>query len=106
MSPPRKFSGKVKPGMGIDGTEGESFTRGSQDPWTQESNYKEKPNYPGKYSDNDKILRNKEPDGPGRTTTSRKSGGGDARDIYDNVDRNSDDVSKTGGTGPIRFGVD
>ena len=54
MSPPRKFSGKVKPGVGIDGTEGESFTRKSQDPWTQESNYKEKPNYPGKYSDNDR----------------------------------------------------
>ena len=37
MSPPRKFSGKVKPGMGIDKTEGESFTKRSQDPWTQQS---------------------------------------------------------------------
>ena len=35
MSPPRKFSGKIKPGMGIDGTEGESFTRQYRsDPWT------------------------------------------------------------------------
>ena len=37
MSPPRKFSGKVKPGVGIDGTDGENFTKRSQDPWTQQS---------------------------------------------------------------------
>jgi hypothetical protein len=34
MSPPRKFSGKVRPGMGIDTTEGESFTKRGTDPWT------------------------------------------------------------------------
>ena len=33
MSPPRKFSGKLKPGMGIDGTEGENFTKRGTDPW-------------------------------------------------------------------------
>jgi hypothetical protein len=32
MSPPRKFSGRVKPGMGIDGTLGENFTDRSGDP--------------------------------------------------------------------------
>ena len=34
MSPPRKFSGKVKPGMGVDGTEGENFAKRGTDPWT------------------------------------------------------------------------
>ena len=57
MSRPRKFSGKIKPGMGIDGTEGENFTKRSQDPWTQESNYKERPNYTGAYTNNDRVLR-------------------------------------------------
>ena len=30
MSPPRKLRGKVKPGMGIDGTEGEDFHKAQQ----------------------------------------------------------------------------
>ncbi len=88
MSPPRKFSGKVKPGMGVDGTEGESFTRKSQDPWTQESNYKEKPNYPGKYSVNESGLRNKMPDEDPQQGNTRRGGG---TDIWNEVEGQSSD---------------
>ena len=109
MSPPRKFSGKVYPGCGIDKTEGENFTRKSQDPWTQQSRgvdyvpgdgVKRSDRLDlrgrGAYVNEDKILRNK-PEG---------SGTGDKHDIWSDVERNSNDVSETGGTGPVRFGVD
>ena len=60
MSPPRKFSGKVKPGMGIDGTEGEDFSRKhAVDPWNSnpKGNYKS-PRGAGPYEDkNADFLR-------------------------------------------------
>jgi hypothetical protein len=116
MSPPRKFSGKVKPGMGIDGTEGESFTRRSQDPWTQQSRgveyvpgdgvRRKDTVKSGQGIDDDigvGILRNKMPDGDPEQGNRSRGGG---KDVWDNVNANSDDVSPTRGPGPVRFGVD
>jgi hypothetical protein len=44
------------------------------------------------------ILRNKPADD--------QSGGAGNRDIWSDVSKNSDDVSGTGGTGPVKYGVD
>jgi hypothetical protein len=90
MSPPRKFSGKIKPGMGIDGTEGESFTKRSGDPW--DSNPKGNKNTGGElaaYTNNESGLRQKLPDeDPDQGTRSR--GGG--TDLWDAVEGQSSDA--------------
>jgi hypothetical protein len=57
----------------------------------------------GAYVNEDRILRNKLPDEDPQQGTTRRGGG---KDIFDNVERNSGDVSESGGTGPIRYGVD
>jgi hypothetical protein len=100
MSPPRKFSGKVKPGMGIDGTEGESFTRRGTDPWTVQPRGVDY--VPGdgvkrrdtvksagqRYTDNESGLRNKMPDeDPMQGTEGRATG----RDIWSDVEGQSSD---------------
>ena len=43
------------------------------------------------------------PDEDPQQGNTRRGGG---KDIFDNVERNSGDVSETGGTGPIKYGVD
>jgi hypothetical protein len=92
----RKRNDSVKPGCGIDGTEGENLTKQRTDPW--KSNPKDdylSPQGAGKYQDADaSFLRNKMP--------SDQSGGVGTRDILDNVERNSG----TGKPGPIKYGVD
>jgi hypothetical protein len=110
MSPPRKFSGKVKPGMGIDGTEGENFAKRGTDSWTVQPASVDYVRGDGKvrrdtvksagqnYTNNESGLRNK--------PASDQSGGVGTKEIYDNVCENSDSASKTGGTGPIKYGVD
>jgi hypothetical protein len=96
--------------MGIDKTEGESFTKQNRtDPRTVEprsaadraagdgirrvDNVKSAGQ---RYTDNESGLRNK-PQGAGT---------GDTHDIWSDVERNSDKASKTGGPGPIKYGVD
>lgn len=59
----RKRNDSVKPGMGIDGTEGEDFTRRRTDPWKSnpEGDYLS-PQGAGRYQDRDAgFLRNKMP---------------------------------------------
>jgi hypothetical protein len=100
MSPPRKFSGKVKPGMGIDGTEGESFTKRGTDPWTVEPASVEYVRGEGvrrkdsvksagqNYTSNESGLRNRLPDeDPEQGTRSRRVG----TDIFDAVEGQSSD---------------
>jgi hypothetical protein len=59
----RKRNDSVKPGCGIDGTEGENFTKQRTDPW--KSNPKDdylSPQGAGVYQDkNADFLRNKDP---------------------------------------------
>jgi hypothetical protein len=61
MSPPRKFSGKVKPGMGIDGTEGENALRPGK-PWDTNPRGDFISPDGGRYTNNRPVLRNKMPD--------------------------------------------
>jgi hypothetical protein len=104
MSPPRKFSGKVKPGVGIDGIEGESFTKRRTDPWdsSPDGNFISRTGG-AKYTNNESGLRNKLPSGDPEQGNRSRGGG---KDVWDNVNANSDDVSPTRGTGPIKYGVD
>jgi hypothetical protein len=51
-----------------------------------------------RYTNNESGLRDKPADD--------QSGGVDNRDIWSDVSKNSDDVSGTGGTGPVKYGVD
>ena len=97
MSPPRKFRGKVKPGMGINGTEGELFAKRGTDPWTVRPNseadcaagdgiHRRDNVKPGKGITDDigvGILRNKMPDD--------QSGGAGNRQIWDEVEGQSSD---------------
>ena len=57
----------------------------------------------GKYTVQRSGSSNKMPDEDPQQGNTRRGGG---KDIFDNVERNSGDVSETGGTGPIRYGVD
>ena len=104
MSPPRKFSGKVYPGCGIDKTEGENFTKRRTDPWdsSPDGNFIS-PTGGAKYTNNESGLRNKLPDEDPQEGNTRRGGG---KDIWSDVERNSGDVSESGGTGPIRYGTD
>jgi hypothetical protein len=93
----RRHDDSIKPGCGIDGTEGENFTKvGRVNP--SDSNPKDdylSPQGAGKYQNPDaSFLRNKPADD--------QSGGVGTRDILDNVERNSG----TGKPGPIKYGVD
>jgi len=103
--------------MGIDDDKAGRFTKQNRsDPWTVEpqsvssvpgSIRRKDTVKSGQGIDGDEgvgILRQKQPDG-GMGSNARNQGG---RDIYDDVDRNSDDVRKNGadGTGPIKYGVD
>jgi hypothetical protein len=80
----RKRNDSVKPGCGIDGAEGENFTKQRTDPW--KSNPKDdylSPQGAGKYQDADaSFLRNKLPD----EATAPAS-----RDIWDAVEGQSSD---------------
>jgi hypothetical protein len=73
----------VKPGCGIDGTEGESFTRQRTDPWDSNPKGNRVPYGAGKYTDNESGLRNKLPSDP--------TGGAVSRDIFDDVEGQSSD---------------
>ena len=90
----RRRDDSVKPGCGIDGTEGETFTRQRTDPWDSNPKGNRIPYGAGKYTDNESGLRNKPP--------SDQTGGAGSKDILDNVQRNSG----TGKPGAIRYGID
>jgi hypothetical protein len=79
----RKRNDSVKPGCGIDGTEGESFTKQRTDPW--KSNPKDdylSPQGAGAYQSGDAdFLRNKLPD----------EAVNGSRDIWDAVEGQSSD---------------
>ena len=88
-----KRNDNVKSGVGVDGREGENFTRQNRsDPWSPPKLGSISPRGAGKYTNDDPGLRNKQPG----------AGTGDAHDIFDNVERNSGN----GAPGPIKYGVD
>ena len=92
----RKRDDSVKPGKGVDGSEGENFTKQNRtDPWNRNPRGNFISRDGGRYTNNESGLRNK-PQGAGT---------GDTHDIFDNVERNSDEASKTGGLGSIKYGV-
>ena len=99
--------------VGIDDDKAGRFTKQNRtDPWTVRPNSEEfsargdgvrkvDTVKRGKGIDDDLgvgILRNK--------PASDQSGGVGTKDIYSDVEKNSDDASRTGGTGPIKYGVD
>jgi hypothetical protein len=84
MSPPRKFSGEIKPGMGTDAIEGENFTKRSQDPWSPPKMGREY-SQPGAYTNNDSGLRDTGTDPENYSEI----------DIFDRVESQSDR------TGPV-----
>ena len=91
----RKHSKKVLGGMGIDGREGENFSRDHAcDPWNPPAIGDGKINSRGhgKYTNDDSGLRSKL---PYEATEA-------SRDVMDNVERNSG----AGKPGPIKYGVD
>ena len=93
----------VKPGRGIDGTEGENYTKQHRvDPWDSNPKGNRVPYGAGKYTDNESGLRNKAP-GSGTGGTGESLQGG-THDILDNIEKNSN--SGTDRTGPIKYGVD
>jgi hypothetical protein len=101
----RKHSKKVLGGMGIDGREGENFSRDhAVDPWNPPAIGDGKVNSRGhgKYTSDESGLRNKAP-GAGTGGTGESLQGG-TRDILENIERNSN--SGTDRTGPIKYGVD
>jgi hypothetical protein len=86
MSPPRKFSGKVKPGMGIDGTEGENALRPGK-PWDTNPRGDFISRDGGRYTYNRPVLRNKM---PVEDPEQGKYRGGQ-RDIWSDVEGQSSD---------------
>jgi hypothetical protein len=91
----RRRNDSVKPGKGIDGTLGEDYSRKhAVDPWDSNPKGNRVPYGAGKYTNNESGLRNKPPSDP--------TGGAETKDIFDNVNRNSD----IGKPGPIKYGVD
>jgi hypothetical protein len=91
----RKRDDSVKAGMGIDGQKGERFTKENVSSTWNPPNPGDKISKPGgAYTSNDRLLRNKQPDDVSNTP---------ARDIFENVQKNSLDDK---GTGPVKFGVD
>jgi hypothetical protein len=88
MSPPRKFSGKIKPGMGIDGTEGENFTKRGTNPWDSNprGNFISRTGGAA-YTNNESGLRNKLPDEDPEQGLNR----GGQRDIWSDVEGQSSD---------------
>ena len=81
--------------MGIDGRGGETIPGTTRfRPWDSNPKGNRVPYGAGKYTDNKSGLRNKPPSDP--------TGGAETKDIFDNVNRNSD----IGKPGPIKYGVD
>ena len=79
----RKRNDSVKPGMGIDGTEGEDFTRRRTDPWDSnpDGNFTS-PSGAGRYQNkNANFLNNKMPYEANQTSY----------DIWDSVEGQSSD---------------
>ena len=60
----RRRDDSVKPGCGVDGTEGENFTKRRTDPWDSNPKGNRVPDGTGAYTSNDPILRNKLPSDP------------------------------------------
>jgi hypothetical protein len=90
----RKRDDSIKPGCGIDGTKGENFTKEHvSSPWSPPATGDKIMPSGGRYTNNESGLRNKQPDDVSNTP---------ARDILDNVERNSGN----GAPGPIVYGVD
>jgi hypothetical protein len=90
MSPPRRFSGKVKDGMGDSGTEGQDFTKRHRvDPWDSNpaGNYKS-PRGAGVYEEkNADFLRDTGTDPENYAKV----------DVFDMVESQSDK------TGPVKL---
>ena len=86
----RKHKNSVAPGCGIDGTEGESFTKRGTDPWDSNSRHSfiDKKGV-GAYTSNDSGLTNKMPNDDYEQGKYTLAGG--ARDIFDAVEGQSSD---------------
>lgn len=82
----------VKDGCGIDGSEGQNFTKKSQNPWTQQSDHDEQPSYAGRYTDNNSGLRQKLPE----EVRAGNNQAGVGRDIFDAVEANQPDDTNRG----------
>jgi hypothetical protein len=87
----RKRNDSVKPGMGVDGTEGENFTKRSTSPWNSNprGNFAS-PKGRGVYQDASPGLTNKMPDDDYSEQGKYNLAGG-ARDILDAVEGQSSD---------------
>jgi hypothetical protein len=88
----RKRNDSIKPGCGIDGTEGENFTKRRTDPWDSNprGNYLS-PKGAGVYQDKDaSFLTNKNPNDDFEQQGKYTLAGG-ARDIFDEVEGQSSD---------------
>jgi hypothetical protein len=94
-----------KPGMGIDGTEGEDFSRKyAKDPWGYGgASQGSETSYGGEYSPNS------DGDAAQRTSSKDFQFWAETRDILDDVEANSrprgDDNFGFDATGPIKYGV-
>jgi hypothetical protein len=99
----RKRNDSVKPGKGIDGTEGEDFSgKYAKDPWGYggASQGSEK-SYGGEYSPNS------DGDAAQRTSSKDFQFWAQERDIFDDVNANSDvrGDSVNANSGPIKYGI-
>jgi hypothetical protein len=98
MSPPRKFSGKIKPGQGVDGTLGERFTENSGDPWNSNPlGNKNTGAEKAAYTSNRSGLTNKMPD---EDYSEQGKYRGGSKDLWDDVEGQSSDS----GNRIVRFG--
>ena len=78
----RKRDDSVKPGMGIDGRKGERFTKEyASSPWSPPEMEKINPKGAGKYTSDERVLRNKQP----------YEAGADSYDVWDSVEGQSSD---------------
>ena len=96
----RKRNDSIKPGMGIDGTKGESFTRQhNSTSWNPPDPSDKIMPSGGRYTDNRSGLRNL----PSEEVRAGNNQAGVGRDISGDVEKNSREQV---GSGPIKYGVD
>jgi hypothetical protein len=94
-------SDRVHKGVGIDGGKGEDILDRNYDPWNPKVLSDGLSDGKGKYTDNKNVLNHKNGD-PTRTNP-----WGEAKDLYDDVVKNSlDDDAGGSRPGPIKYGVD
>jgi hypothetical protein len=85
----RKRSDNVKPGRGIDGTEGENYTKQHRvSPWDHVPTSDEISPIHGRYTDNESGLRNK---AAGAGTGGDGAGLQGSHDIFDEVEAQNSD---------------